>query len=313
MDMLSNDDLDVRLAEITGGYGRWTHENGTWTRGEENVPNTRLRRVLQAASDLSPKPLDSCRVLDLGCLDGQYSIEFALHGATVVGVDARESNLRHAQAAKELLRLDRVEFVHEDARSISAERLGRFDIVVCSGLLYHLNTPDVFHLVARMHEMVDHLLIIDTHISLTPDSRESHEGGVYHGHHYVEHGEDDAEEVKADRSLASWGNDTSFVFTRPSLVNLLARVGFSSVYECFNPPHLNYGQPGLEHRNRCAFVAVKATPLRVHTSPGVNGLREDHPEDSLDYTVGRSGKGKGSASLGARLRRKLGRMIRGRR
>jgi 2-polyprenyl-3-methyl-5-hydroxy-6-metoxy-1,4-benzoquinol methylase len=291
-----------RLEEITPAFGRWVNSAGEWTRTKENVPNTRLRRILQAANDLSRKPLASCRVLDLGCLDGQYSLEFGLHGATVVGLDARDSNLEQARAAKEKLGLDSVEFVLDDARNISPERYGRFDIVVCSGLLYHMNVPDVFQLVERMYDIADHLVIIDTHISLTPDTVERYGEHVYRGNHYVEHRADDLEEVKTSRALASWGNDTSFMLTRPSLVNLFAHVGFSSAYECFNPPHLNYGEPGLEHWNRCAFIAVKGTPLTVHTSPPVNALREDHPENNLTYPIS-------ARSILGRIRRKLERLV----
>jgi SAM-dependent methyltransferase len=306
--MQSSEERKARLTELTPGYGRWVREDGAWTRSPGNAPNTRLRRVLQTAGDLSARPLDSCRVLDLGCLDGQYSIEFALHGATVVGIDARESNLEQARGAAALLGLDTLEFVRDDARNISEERFGRFDVIVCSGLLYHLNSPDVFHLVERMHEMADNLVIIDTHVSLAPTGTETHRGRTYHGHHYREHRAGDAEEVKAGRALASWGNDTSFVMTRPSLVNLLSRTGFSSVLECLAPPHLNYGEPGLEHRDRCAFVAVKGTGLELYTSPAVNGLREDHPEDSLTYPIG-DPPPRPAPSLAKRLRKALGRAL----
>jgi SAM-dependent methyltransferase len=296
------------LESVVAGYGPWIRENGEWVRRGENLPETRLRRVLQVAADLIDKPLDSCRVLDLGCLDGQFSVEFALHGATVTGLDARAANLARANAAKELLGLDRLEFELGDARNISADRLGRFDVIVCSGLLYHLDVPDVFHIVERMYDMVDRLLIVDTHISLAPALAESFGGQVYHGHRYVEHDEGDPADVKAARALASWENRTSFVLTRPSLVNLLQHVGFSSVYECLSPPHLNYGKPGLEHRNRCAFVAVKGRPLPVHTSPAATRLKEYHPEDSLTYPIRRQGSQSGR-SLARRLRKWLSRRV----
>ena len=76
---------------------------------------------------------------------------------------------------------------------------------------------------------------------------------------------------------------TSFWFTRPSLVNILARAGFSSVYECFAPPHLNFGKPGLESRDRCTFVAIKGDVCTVETSPSANTLQEKWPEGSLSY------------------------------
>ena len=83
--------------------------------------------------------------------------------------------------------------------------------------------------------------------------------------------------------LSSIDNTTSFLFSRPSLINILSHVGFSSVYECFNPPHLNFGMPGLEHIHRCTFVAVKGQYCDLHTSPLANTLKEEWPEGSLCY------------------------------
>jgi SAM-dependent methyltransferase len=298
-----------KLAEITEGYGRWSKEKGQWKRGSGNVPNTRLRRIVQAASDLSPKRLSECRVLDLGCLDGQYSVEFALHGASVVGVDVRESNLVQARDAQRALGLDRLEFIRDDVRNITAARVGTFDIVVCSGLLYHLNVPDVFQFAEELFRLTGRLAIIDTHISLAPDSREVFNDRIYHGHHYKEHRPDEDEETKTSRSLASWGNDRSFVFTRTSLANLLTHVGYSSVHDCLSPAHLNYGEPGIEHRDRCAFVAVKGEAVSIRTSPSVNDLIEDHPENHLTYPLERPSEPPG-ISLRRRVANKLLKVLR---
>jgi len=73
--------------------------------------------------------------------------------------------------------------------------------------------------------------------------------------HWREHPDGTTEEEKAGRLWASGGNDTSFVFACPSLVNALQHRGFSSIHECFTPPHLNFGAPGLEHEDRCTFVS----------------------------------------------------------
>ena len=150
-------------------HGEWTYDiplaHGFWTRGNEGDPHTRLRRVLQAIDDLVPKPLDECRVLDLACLEGQYSIECALQGASVLGIEAREASLAKANFAKDALQLSRLEFVRDDVRNLSVERYGEFDVIICSGILYHLDTPDVFHLIQRTYEMALRLVAIDTHVS----------------------------------------------------------------------------------------------------------------------------------------------------
>ena len=81
---MTREEIEARHAEIVAQHGEWTYDlpltHGFWTRGNEGVPHTRLRRVVQAIADLAPKPLDECRILDLACLDGQYAIECALQG-----------------------------------------------------------------------------------------------------------------------------------------------------------------------------------------------------------------------------------------
>jgi SAM-dependent methyltransferase len=277
-----------RLAQLGEAYGEWTFDiplaHGIWTRGNEGEPHTRLKRIFQIACDLSTKPLNACRVLDLGCLDGQFSIEFALAGAEVTGIEIREANIQKALFAKEVLDLDNLEFVHQDVRTISYPEYGKFDVILCSGILYHLNTPDVFTVIERMYEMSERLLIVDTHISLSPLDTVTHRGHTYYGKHWREYSDEDAELAKRTNLWASWGNPTSFMFTRPSLVNCLGQAGFSSVYECFNPPHLNFGQPGLEHKDRCTFVAINGHKRTLVTSPTANALSEKHPEGTLSYS-----------------------------
>ena len=75
---------------------------------------------------------------------GHYAIEFAMQGATVVGIEGRESNVQKAIFAKDILNLENLTFYQDDVRNLSAEKYGQFDIVLCSGILYHLDSSDVF-------------------------------------------------------------------------------------------------------------------------------------------------------------------------
>lgn len=285
---MTRDDLEKRLAELVEKYGEWTFDiplpHGVWTSGNRGEPQTRLRRVMQIFQDLSIKPLAQSRVLDLGSLDGQYAIECALHGAKVVGVEAREANIAKAEFARDALGLTRLRFVQDDIRNVSLATYGSFDIVPCSGVLYHLEAPAAITLVERIAEMATRLAVIDTHVALAPQQSVAHKERHYAGIEVREHAETDDEDAKLRRLWYSYGNDVSFLMTRPSLINLLQFAGFSSVYECFNPPHLNFGRPGIEHADRCTFVAVKAAPVKLKTSPAADGLEEEWPEGSLTYT-----------------------------
>jgi tRNA (mo5U34)-methyltransferase len=85
-----------------------------------------------------PQDLSGKRVLDIGAWDGWFSFECERRGAEVVAVDcvALETFLE----AKKLIG-SQVEYLTLDVNELSARRLGRFDIVLFFGVLYHLRHP----------------------------------------------------------------------------------------------------------------------------------------------------------------------------
>jgi SAM-dependent methyltransferase len=231
--------LRARRDEIAARHGEWTSHDiglgdGVSTRPGGDV--SRLRRIVQLAADLGGQPLEGLRVLDLGALEGQYAIEFALHGAEVVAIEGREANLEKARFARDSLGLERVELIQGDVRELSAERYGRFDVVLCLGLLYHLSGNDLFAFLERLGEVCKRLLILDTHIAFHGHALHRDGDREYRGLEFVEHSPRASKEQR-DRSLwASLDNPTSFWPTRPSLLNALAASGFTSVLECGIPP-----------------------------------------------------------------------------
>jgi len=216
-------------------------------------------------------------------LDGLFPIEFALQGADTIGVEIREANIQKAIFSKEVLGLRNLEFRRDDVRNISVGSYGRFDAIICSGVLYHLTAADAIKLVNTMYEMTTRIVVVDTHVSLDPIESVRYGNNEYWGSIFHEHAEDATADGKAKSLLASADNVTSFWFTRPSLINILTKTGFSSVYECFAPAHLNYGKRGIEHRDRCTFVAVKNDACNLKTSPAANSFREEWPQQSLTY------------------------------
>ena len=287
---LTKQELVARIAEIKAAYGEWSYDiplpHGVWTRGNQGIPHTRLKRCVQILRDVLGDRFASASILDLGCLDGIFSVEFALQGAArVVGVNVRKGHIEKCLLAKAALQLDNLELRMGDVREVLDEPGVRFDAVLCSGLLYHFNAPDVFEVMKKICDATTRLAIFDTHISLKPTLTVEYKGKAYRGHSFAEHSEKASTEEMERAGHASFGNTASFWFTRPSLVNALTWAGFSSVYECFAPAHINFGQPGLEHRDRCTFVCLKGSPAALKTSPTANSLAEDWPENSLDYAL----------------------------
>src|SRR5690348_8229880 len=78
------------------------------------------------------------RVIDIGAWDGWFSFECERRGADVVAVDCVA--LDTFIEAKQLIG-SKVEYLTLDVNELSAQRLGRFDIVLFFGVLYHLRHP----------------------------------------------------------------------------------------------------------------------------------------------------------------------------
>jgi tRNA (mo5U34)-methyltransferase len=85
-----------------------------------------------------PNDLHGQRVLDIGAWDGWYSFEMERRGAEVVAIDNWD-NPRFREIHARLG--SRVEYLQLDMYDLTPERVGRFDIVLFMGVLYHLKHP----------------------------------------------------------------------------------------------------------------------------------------------------------------------------
>lgn len=284
---MEQQNIEERVRELGARGGGWICDipltGGVWTGGNRAVPHTRLKRIVQALADVMDKPLPRCRILDLGSLEGLFPIELARQGAETVGVEIRRCNLDKAEFARDVLGLANLRFRQDDVRNLSVAGYGRFDAIICSGILYHLPAGDALDLIHMMCAMTDRAVIIDTHVALAAEREVTHRGQSYWGRDHFEFAPGTSEEQKAESRLSSADNETSFWLTRPSLINAMSAAGFTSVYECFTPPHLNYGRPGLESLDRVTFVGIKGEKVRLNSSPAANDLDERWPEGALAY------------------------------
>jgi SAM-dependent methyltransferase len=273
-------EIRERKAAIEAQFGPWTAANiplgyGIETNSQRACPHLLLRRVVQTIADLSVQPWDRLRILDLGSLEGFYALEFASHGARVVAIEGRESNNAHARFAAEALGIANIEFITDDVRNLCQERYGRFDVVFCSGILYHLPGVDACRFLRSIAQVCKRLTIIDTNVGLRADSSISWEGHSYQGFVYKEHSPHDAPDVKAGRKWASLHNETSFWFTKPSLLNLLRDVGFTSSFEVLNPKSF------ADYSDRLTFAATIGERQHSRMSPELSLTPEpDWPEHS---------------------------------
>ncbi|MGZ8867898.1 MAG: class I SAM-dependent methyltransferase [Thermoanaerobaculia bacterium] len=185
----------------------------------------------------------SIRVLDLGSLEGGLSFELAREGWDVTGIEGRASNLDKAAMVRSYFGLDNLRFELRDVKTLSAERDGRFDAVVCCGLLYHLDNPFAFLRALRGITAEDGLLFIDTHVA--PDEASAkHATYAAHlservtiddgGHSYEGcwFAEPSGGSV-VEQQWSAVSNERSFWPTRRSLIRAISHAGFPKILELF--------------------------------------------------------------------------------
>ena len=116
----------------------WWHSfelpDGTQIKGINSLEHQRNR----LAQFPIPDDLRGKRVLDVGAWDGWFSFEMERRGAEVVSIDVWD-NPRFRQM-HELLG-SRVDYRVLDVYDLAPSRVGRFDIVLFLGVLYHLKHP----------------------------------------------------------------------------------------------------------------------------------------------------------------------------
>jgi SAM-dependent methyltransferase len=81
-------------------------------------------------------PLDTYRVLELGCGNGANLLPLAYYRrhATFVGVDGAGSQIEVADARKSALELSNIEFIHTDFVTAAQRLSGQFDYIVAHGV-----------------------------------------------------------------------------------------------------------------------------------------------------------------------------------
>jgi SAM-dependent methyltransferase len=272
--------IKEEMLAVVETHGPWTAYNikladGVETAPEFSGPLFRLRRSVQIISDLTNKPWKDLRILDLACLEGIYAIEFALQGAQVVGIEGREASTARARFAAKALGVFNVEFYTDDVRNLSVEKYGTFDVIFCSGILYHLGAADGCAFVKSMADACNNLLIVDTHVGLDGKSTVVVDGKTYCGTTAWEHSAKDSEKTKQARTWSSLDNNTAFWITEPSLINLLTHVGFTSVIKILAP------QSSVQSSDRLTFAAVKGKSQKIILSPELENFPDnDLPEKS---------------------------------
>lgn len=175
----------------------------------ERLDSSRAELVSALLAELK-QPLGLKTALDVGCGLGYFSGLLCSLGLDVTGVDGRPENAEEAAR-----RNPGVKFHTYNAEDPSLRTLGKFDLVLCFGLLYHLENP--LFAIRHLHAMTKKLLLV--------------EGVIFPGDEPTMALID--EELHEDQGL----NHLAFYPTEPCLVKMIYRSGMKHVYGLKTQPN----------------------------------------------------------------------------
>lgn len=238
--------------EIIASRGAWRSDNlrlakAVFTIGEgEPGRAAHVRRTVQTVADLAGSRLAGLRILDLACGEGGMALELGKQGAEVVAIEGRAALAQKAQFARDALRLHRVTILRADARRLSAEDYGFFDVALALGVLDRLDAPDVFEVATRLGSVCKGFALIEARLAARARGTREGNGILYRG------------------SPRSSEGEPSFLLTRASMLSLLTRSGFTSIVEALHPD----ADPVVP-----CFAAIKGRRVALQSAPQANAVQ----------------------------------------
>ncbi len=200
----------------------------------QRLNETRASRVRELLSELAAG-LELKTAADIGCGAGFFSGLLESLGLQVTGVDARQENIEEAHR-----RVPGASFHVLNAEDSGVLALGRYDLVFCFGLLYHLENP--FLTIRHLHRMTSQLALM--------------ESIIYPG------SEPSMALVTEEFNKAQGVNYFAFYPTEACLVKMLYRAGFRFVYRLARmPDHPDFHATRSVRRIR-TILAASHRPLQ---------------------------------------------------
>jgi SAM-dependent methyltransferase len=172
--------------------------------------------------------------LDIGCGVGYFSAMLKDLGLQVTAADGREENIAEARR-----RHPGVDFHVADAEDQDLSALGAFDVVLCLGLLYHLENP--FRAMRNLHALTSKVLLIES--MCVPEERPflllMDEGAV------------------EDQSLRA----VSCYRTEGAIIKMSYRSGYPHVYQFRELPDHGEFRGLVGRARRRTMIAASLSPL----------------------------------------------------
>ncbi|MEA3336826.1 MAG: methyltransferase domain-containing protein [Chloroflexota bacterium] len=159
-------DIRQRVAEVPYWHYAFDLGDGIVTvprHGDARRQFQRLDHIMPPLLHLCGGSLHGLSVLDVGCNQGFWSMEAARAGAdAVLGIEGRREHVATARFVADVRKFDNVRFETQDALDGSLARHEPFDVVLCLGLLYHVDRP--LELLDQLFRLTRRYLVVDTSV-----------------------------------------------------------------------------------------------------------------------------------------------------
>jgi hypothetical protein len=199
------------------------------------------RPALAAQAFGSGGRLDGLDVLELGPLEGGHSYQLERLGArSIVAVEANVEAYLKCLIVKETLQLNRSRFLLGDVLEYVTNGCPRFDLVFCSGILYHM--PDPVALIRAIATVTDRCFVWSHYFD--PDNHNL-------AHHASQHATGDFSTTYwshryGDKACAFWGGNKQSAawLERDSLLGAFRHFGLDQI-EVFRDDQLFVNGPNI--------------------------------------------------------------------
>jgi SAM-dependent methyltransferase len=206
-----------------------------------------IRRFLASPQD----DIKLQTAVDVGCGLGHFSSFVANLGFKVLALDGRQENVIEARR-----RFPGIEFLVADAEDHETRSLGKFDLVLCLGLLYHLENP--FAAIRNLFAMTGRIAILegmcipgDEPMLAIRDEGPTEDQGLQHVALYP---------------------------TENGLIKLLYRSGYPHVFRFQKvPEHSDYSASSLKKKVRTILVAATVPLSSRMLLPASEPITEPDP------------------------------------
>lgn len=191
-----------------------------------------LRRIVKR---LKPA-LGLSTAVDVGCGVGFFSQTLAECGLYTCSFDARAENIEEARR-----RFPGIPFEQADVEAREISQLGQFDLVLCFGLLYHLENP--LQAIRNLRGITEKCLVLES--MCLPEERCS-----------MLLRQEPQQDDQSLTEMACYPSESS-------LVKMLYRAGFAKVYRVTPLPDHDDFRETREHMQRRTVLLASCAPIDV--------------------------------------------------